>query len=72
MPRITFDGVATALVENSTCDNAWDIWDATQRQSSVDDYPQYDTGLGDCGNSNWLTPPVNGAAGDPKGDGKCA
>jgi hypothetical protein len=70
VPCITFTGVSTARVENNTCNNAWDIWDATQAQFPSSDYPN--TAIGDCGNTYWLTTPVNGAAANPKRDGKCA
>jgi hypothetical protein len=69
VPCITFTGVSTALVENNTCNNAWDIWDATQWQFHSTDFPN--AAISDCGNTYWLTTPVNGAAGDPKSDGKC-
>lgn len=69
VPCITFSGVATAWVSNNTCNNAWDIWDTTNWQFPSDDYVNSD--ISDCGNSYWLTTPVNGAAADPKSDRKC-
>ena len=70
VPCITFTGVSTARVEHNTCNNAWDIWDATQAQFPSSDYPN--AAISDCGNTYWLTTPVNGAAARPKSDGKCA
>jgi len=57
---VLFTGVSGAQVENNTCNNAWDIWDATQAQFPSSDYPN--TAISDCGNTYWLTTPVNGAA----------
>jgi hypothetical protein len=53
VPCITFMGVSTAQVQNNTCNNAWDIWDATQAQFTSSDYPN--TAISDCGNTYWLT-----------------
>ncbi len=69
VPCITFNGVSTALVENNTCNNAFDVWDATHAQFPSDDYPN--TAITACGNTYWLTTPADGAAADPRNDGSC-
>ncbi len=69
VPCITFNGVSNAVVENNTCNNAWDVWDATHAQFPSSDYPN--TAISDCGNTYWLTTPVDGARADPKRDAPC-
>ena len=39
VPCMTFNGVSTALVQDNTCNNAWDVWDATQAQFPSSNYP---------------------------------
>jgi hypothetical protein len=70
VPCLTFSGVTTAWVYDNTCNNAWDIWDSTNWQFPSDDYP--DSAISDCGNTYWLTSPVNGAAADPRSDRSCS
>ncbi len=69
VPCITFNGVSTALVENNICNNAWDIWDSTNAQFPSADYGN--SAISDCGNTYWLTTPVNGVASHPKSDATC-
>jgi hypothetical protein len=70
VPCITFQGVADATVQDNTCNNAWDIWDSVNWQFQETDFTN--TAIGDCGNTYWLTTPVDGAAADPRSDGKCS
>ncbi len=69
VPCITFNGVSTAVVENNTCNNAWDVWDTTHAQFPSTDYPN--TAISDCGNTYGLTTPSYGVRSDPKSDGQC-
>jgi hypothetical protein len=69
VPCITFNGVAGASVENNICNNAWDIWDSTNAQFPSADYAN--SAISDCGNTYWLTTPVDGVASHPKSDATC-
>jgi hypothetical protein len=64
------DGEPNYDYYDNTCNNAWDIWDSTNWQFPSYDYT--DSGISDCGNSYWLTSPVNGAAADARSDRKCS
>ncbi len=70
VPCMTFTGVSNAAVENNTCNNAWDIWDSSDAQFPYWNYPN--TAISDCGNTYWLTTPVNGAASHARSDAPCA
>jgi hypothetical protein len=39
VPCITLYAVSTVVVDNNTCNNAWDAWDSTQAQFPSTDYP---------------------------------
>lgn len=69
VPCITLTGVANALIKGNTCNNSWDVWDATQAQFPSTNFPN--SAISACGNTYWLTQPINGAQADPKFDGTC-